>query len=182
MFPQLGAPVGFIAANGLFLLLGLGLDDADFAAWGWRIPFLLSAILVGLGLWVRLKITETPDFAEALEKDAPVAVPIGDLVRHHLVPRDQLCAWAWHSGARLSEGAVPADPARRDPVHGGRHHFRGLCQRCVKRTARADLGLRCDRAHRVCVRTVAGIGKLADHLRGPCRGAVRHGAGLWAAR
>jgi MFS family permease len=86
MFPQLGAPVGFIAANGLFLLLGLGLDDADFAAWGWRIPFLLSAILVGLGLWVRLKITETPDFAEALEKDAPVAVPIGDLVRHHLVP------------------------------------------------------------------------------------------------
>jgi MFS family permease len=85
MFPQLGAPVGFIAANGLFLLLGLGLSDADFAAWGWRIPFLLSAILVGLGLWVRLKITETPDFADALEKKAPVAVPIGDLLRHHLV-------------------------------------------------------------------------------------------------
>lgn len=85
MFPQLGAPVGFIAANGLFLLLGLGLRDADFAAWGWRIPFLLSAVLVGLGLWVRLKITETPDFAEALEKDAPVAVPLGDLFRHHLV-------------------------------------------------------------------------------------------------
>lgn len=85
MFPQLGAPVGFIAANGLFLLLGLGLSDADFAAWGWRIPFLLSAVLVGLGLWVRLKITETPDFAEALENKAPVAVPIGDLFRHHLV-------------------------------------------------------------------------------------------------
>lgn len=85
MFPQLGAPVGFIAANGLFLLLGLGLSDADFTAWGWRIPFLLSAILVGLGLWVRLKITETPDFAEALEKKAPVAVPIGDLLRHHVV-------------------------------------------------------------------------------------------------
>lgn len=85
MFPQLGAPVGFIAANGLFLLLGLGLSDADFAAWGWRIPFLLSAVLVGLGLWVRLKISETPDFAEALEKEAPVAVPIGDLLRHHLV-------------------------------------------------------------------------------------------------
>jgi MFS family permease len=85
MFPQLGAPVGFIAANGLFLLLGLGLSDADFAAWGWRIPFLLSAVLVGLGLWVRLKITETPDFAEALENKAPVAVPLGDLFRHHLV-------------------------------------------------------------------------------------------------
>src|SRR3546814_9231400 len=85
MFPQLGAPVGFIAANGLFLLLGLGLSDADFAAWGWRIPFLLSAVLVGLGLWVRFKIGETPDFAEALEKEAPVAVPLGELFRHHLV-------------------------------------------------------------------------------------------------
>ncbi len=76
MFPQLGAPVGFIAANGLFLLLGLWLSDADFAAWGWRIPFLVSAVLVGLGLWVRLKIGETPAFSEALERDAPVGVPI----------------------------------------------------------------------------------------------------------
>ena len=85
MFPQLGAPVGFIAANGLFLLLGLGLSDAEFAAWGWRIPFLLSAVLVGLGLWVRLKIGETPAFADAIAKEAPVAVPIGELFRHHLV-------------------------------------------------------------------------------------------------
>ncbi|WP_439567813.1 MFS transporter [Sphingopyxis sp.] len=85
MFPQLGAPVGFIAANGLFLLLGLGLSDSDFAAWGWRIPFLLSAVLVGLGLWVRLKIGETPAFADALAKEAPVAVPLGELFRHHLV-------------------------------------------------------------------------------------------------
>ena len=86
MFPQLGAPVGFIAANGLFLLLGLGLSDADFASWGWRVPFLFSALLVGLGLWVRLKIGETPAFAEAIERDAPVAVPLGELFRHHLLP------------------------------------------------------------------------------------------------
>lgn len=86
MFPQLGAPVGFIAANGLFLLLGLGLGDADFASWGWRVPFLFSALLVGLGLWVRLKIGETPAFAEAIERDAPVAVPLGELFRHHLLP------------------------------------------------------------------------------------------------
>ena len=85
MFPQLGAPVGFIAANGLFLLLGLGLSDADFAAWGWRIPFLLSAVLVGVGLWVRLKIGETPAFADALANEAPVPVPLGELFRHHLV-------------------------------------------------------------------------------------------------
>lgn len=86
MFPQLGAPVGFIAANGLFLLLGLWLSDAEFAAWGWRIPFLVSAVLVGLGLWVRLKIGETPAFADALERQAPVAVPLGELFRRHLVP------------------------------------------------------------------------------------------------
>ena len=86
MFPQLGAPVGFIAANGLFLLLGLWLSDAEFAAWGWRIPFLVSAVLVGLGLWVRLRIGETPAFADALERQAPVAVPLGELFRRHLVP------------------------------------------------------------------------------------------------
>jgi MFS family permease len=85
MFPQLGAPVGFIAANGLFLILGLTLSDADFTSWGWRIPFLFSAVLVGLGLWIRLKIGETPDFAEALKHEAPVAVPVGELLRSHLV-------------------------------------------------------------------------------------------------
>lgn len=83
MVPQLGAPVGFLAANGLFLLIGMGLSEEDFAEWGWRIPFLASAILVGLGLWVRLKIKETPEFAQALAQDPPIPVPIGELVRKH---------------------------------------------------------------------------------------------------
>ncbi|MBL8496972.1 MFS transporter [Nitrosomonas sp. JL21] len=83
MVPQLGAPVGFIAANGLFLLIGMALSEADFAAWGWRIPFLASAILVGLGLWVRLKINETPEFSQALAKDPPIPIPIGELLRNH---------------------------------------------------------------------------------------------------
>lgn len=81
--PQLGAPVGFLAANGLFLLLGLWLDDAAFIAWGWRIPFLASAVLVILGLWVRLKIGETPAFREAMEHEAPPPVPLGRLLSHH---------------------------------------------------------------------------------------------------
>lgn len=85
MFPQLGAPVGFIAANGLFLILGLTLSEADFMSWGWRIPFLCSGILVGLGLWVRLKIGETPAFAEVLEKGPPEGVPISLLLKNHLV-------------------------------------------------------------------------------------------------
>ncbi|MCF8706606.1 MFS transporter [Rhizorhapis sp. SPR117] len=84
MFPQLGAPIGFIAANGLFLLLGAFLSDEDFITWGWRLPFLASALLVGLGLWVRLKLTETPVFAEAMAKAPPPKVPFATLFRHHL--------------------------------------------------------------------------------------------------
>ncbi|MCZ8321545.1 MAG: MFS transporter [Novosphingobium sp.] len=80
--PQLGAPLGFLAANGLFLLLGLWLDEAAFNAWGWRIPFLFSAVLVIIGLWVRLRIGETPAFQEALDKAPPHAVPLWELRRH----------------------------------------------------------------------------------------------------
>lgn len=81
--PQIGAPIGFLAANGLFLLLGLWLTEAEFQSWGWRIPFLLSAVLVGLGLWVRLKIGETPQFREALEHERPPAVPLARLIADH---------------------------------------------------------------------------------------------------
>lgn len=81
--PQLGAPVGFLAANGLFLLLGLWLGDADFLSWGWRVPFLASAVLVGIGLWVRLNIGETAAFKAALEQAPPPAVPLWDLLRGH---------------------------------------------------------------------------------------------------
>ena len=62
MFPQLGAPLGFLCSTGIFLLLTEVMTDAQFLAWGWRIPFVASAALVFVGLWVRLRITETPDF------------------------------------------------------------------------------------------------------------------------
>jgi MFS family permease len=81
MFPQLGAPVGFIAANGLYLVLGLLLTPDQFRAWGWRIPFLLSSVLVGLGLWVRLKIAETPVFKAALDEAAPSEIPLAEVLR-----------------------------------------------------------------------------------------------------
>ncbi len=86
MVPQLGAPVGFIAANGLFLLLGVALTPAQFLDWGWRLPFLASALLVGLGLWIRLKLTETPAFAAALREAPPPKVPLAELLRLH--PRE----------------------------------------------------------------------------------------------
>jgi len=89
MFPQLGAPVGFIAANGLFLLLGLGLSAEDFREWGWRLPFLASAILVGLGLWVRLRIGETPAFQQAVAEAEPSQVPMAEAIKRH--PQALLC-------------------------------------------------------------------------------------------
>lgn len=82
--PQFGAPIGFIAANGFFLFLGALLTPAQFLAWGWRLPFLASAILVALGLWVRLKLVETPAFRAALEEAPPAAVPLSEVMRSHL--------------------------------------------------------------------------------------------------
>ena len=88
MVPQLGAPLGFIFANGLFLLLGLFLTQEQFIAWGWRLPFLASAFLVAVGLWVRLKLTETPAFAAAMAEAPPARVPLADVLRDH--PREVL--------------------------------------------------------------------------------------------
>jgi len=89
MAPQLGAPVGFIAANGLFLVLGATISDEQFMAWGWRLPFLASALLVAVGLWVRLKLTETPAFAAALAEAPPAKVPLAEAVRSH--PAELAC-------------------------------------------------------------------------------------------
>ena len=89
MFPQLGAPLGFILANGLFLLLGLSLTPEQFLNWGWRLPFLASAALVIVGLWIRLRLTETPAFAAELAKGHPPAVPLFEVIKDH--PRALIC-------------------------------------------------------------------------------------------
>jgi metabolite-proton symporter len=83
MFPQLGAPLGFFCSTGIFIVLTEALSDADFLAWGWRIPFLASAVLVAVGLWVRLSLTETPAFQRAVERQERVRVPIVALLREH---------------------------------------------------------------------------------------------------
>ncbi|WP_369059615.1 MFS transporter [Caulobacter sp. 73W] len=80
MFPQLGAPVGFLAANGLFLILGMILSPEAFISWGWRLPFLASAVLVAVGLWVRLKISETPAFTQAMAEAPPPKAPLGEVL------------------------------------------------------------------------------------------------------
>ncbi len=85
MFPQLGAPIGFVFSGGIFLLISRTLTDEQFFNWGWRIPFLASATLVAIGLYVRLTITETPIFAEAMKKEEKrVKVPALVVFRDHL--------------------------------------------------------------------------------------------------
>ncbi len=105
MFPQLGPPVGFLFATGSFLLLSQWLDDAQFRAWGWRIPFLASAALVIVGLYVRLKLAETPVFLKSIQAVRPEFVegrpvhgstgsprtdfrklPLAQLLSHHAAP------------------------------------------------------------------------------------------------
>ncbi len=83
MFPQLGPSVGFLFAVASFLLLASLLDDTAFGAWGWRIPFLGSAILVVLGLYVRMKLAETPVFAKALAAHQQVRLPLAHLLTRH---------------------------------------------------------------------------------------------------
>ena len=84
MFPQLGAPVGFLLSGGTFLLLSRFLSDRQFFAFGWRLPFLASSVLVLLGLYVRLSITETPVFADAQRRAEKVGVPFFSVLRRNL--------------------------------------------------------------------------------------------------
>jgi metabolite-proton symporter len=86
MFPQLGAPLGFFLSGSVFLLLSHWLTDQQFFAFGWRLPFLSSAVLVFLGLYVRLTITETPVFREALERGQQVKVPMVAVFRDYTRP------------------------------------------------------------------------------------------------
>jgi len=83
MFPQLGAPIGFLLSGGVFLLLSRWLTDKQFFAFGWRLPFLASAVLVLLGLYVRLTITETPVFQASVQRAEQVGVPMLSVLRHH---------------------------------------------------------------------------------------------------
>ncbi len=75
MFPQLGAPLGFLCSTGVFLLIGDGLTDAQLFSWGWRVPFLASAVLVLVGLYIRLQLVETPAFERSLAQGERVRVP-----------------------------------------------------------------------------------------------------------
>lgn len=89
MWPQLGAPLGFLLANSIFVTLIIWLGhsnvkpdiDGAFLTWGWRVPFLLSAVMVAIGLYVRLRIIETPVFTRAVERGEKVKTPLAEVFR-----------------------------------------------------------------------------------------------------
>jgi metabolite-proton symporter len=83
MFPQLGAPVGFTCSASVFLVISTLFTNDQFFRFAWRIPFLASAALVIVGLYVRLRIHETPVFREAIERRERVALPIGAVITRH---------------------------------------------------------------------------------------------------
>lgn len=83
MFPQMGAAIGFLLSSATFMLLSNTLTDSQFLSFGWRIPFIASALLVWVGLYVRLKLSETPDFMKIMESNARVKVPIANVFVKH---------------------------------------------------------------------------------------------------
>ena len=83
MFPQLGAPLGFILSSGTFLELSRFLSEEDFLTYGWRIPFIASALLIGIGLYVRLKLTETPVFLKVVAQHQQVTLPMRTIFTQH---------------------------------------------------------------------------------------------------
>ena len=85
-FPQLGAPLGLLLANGAFLLVGMWAGQSNLVEWAWRIPFLSSIVLVAIGLYVRLKLTEAPIFLAALTQKQPTRIPMLTVLTTHFKP------------------------------------------------------------------------------------------------
>ena len=82
-WPQVGVPIGLLLANGVLSLMGAVTSEAQFLAWGWRIPFLISALLVIVGLWIRLTIAESPLFREVEQTETKSAAPIKEVLRRY---------------------------------------------------------------------------------------------------
>src|SRR5690625_1794370 len=83
-FPQMGLPIGIIASNLVFVIVTNIMAPEMFQAWGWRIPFLFSAVLVGIALWIRLRVEDSPAFKKVQSKDEVAKAPLVDLLKNHL--------------------------------------------------------------------------------------------------
>jgi len=99
-WPQIGVPLGLLSANLVFLLVNQSMSEAAWLAWGWRIPFLLSIVLIAVGLFIRLRIAETPAFEQVRESHTEAGMPIVDVVRTY--PKQVLQAM----GMRIAENGA----------------------------------------------------------------------------
>ncbi len=85
-YPQIGVPIGMILATGLLFFLNSNMSKEDFAAWGWRVPFLLSIVLIVVGYLIRRAVAESPVFQEMALRKQESKAPLGELVRSHKKP------------------------------------------------------------------------------------------------
>jgi MFS family permease len=85
-FPQLGVAFGLILGTGFLYLLSWRLSDDQFTSWGWRIPFVFSLVMVAVGLWIRMRILETPMFARRVQQKQISRLPTWDAIRVHWKP------------------------------------------------------------------------------------------------
>ncbi len=99
-WPQMGVPAGLLLANVVFFISSTAVPEEQFLAWGWRIPFLLSIILIGVGLFIRLRIMETPAFTQVQESHTEARMPILDVLRTY--PKNVLLAM----GMRIAENGT----------------------------------------------------------------------------
>jgi MHS family shikimate/dehydroshikimate transporter-like MFS transporter len=98
-WPQMGVPAGLLLSTGVFALFSSRLSEAEFLAWGWRVPFLLSTLLIAIGLFVRLRLLETPEFARQIEAQGAPATPLLDVIREH--PREILVGMGMRFGQNV---------------------------------------------------------------------------------
>ncbi len=99
-WPQMGVPAGLLLANGIIFPLAAVLPQEQFLAWGWRVPFIASIILIGVGLFVRLRIMETPAFRQVQESETQAEMPIMDVLRYY--PKNVLLA----TGMRIAQNSI----------------------------------------------------------------------------
>jgi MFS transporter, MHS family, shikimate and dehydroshikimate transport protein len=99
-FPQMGVPAGLLLSTGVFTVMQNVTTEEQFMAWGWRVPFLVSIVLVAVGLFIRLRIMESPAFQEIKDTDTASERPLADLVKTH--KRDVLTAM----GMRIAENGT----------------------------------------------------------------------------
>ena len=179
MMPALGSAIGNIIATGTLLLMGAIMSGPQFVSWGWRLPFLLSGLLIAVGLWTRVKIAETREFREALQKEPPPRVPIARLFASNPLAVVTGCV-SLVCGFSLVYMSGPFALAQgTGPLHYARETFL-LVQLIVLVCALPLMVLFAGRADRTTTSRYVIIGSLSTELVGLAFGPALASGSLWA--